>query len=80
MGGAIEDTLKDLKNRIFNAENLHIANNVFRMHYIATVMGLVIFSVLLSLGQVCFNSHRVIKLRIKNEGEVEIRASPSWTS
>ena len=52
MYGAFEGTFKDLKKQIFNAEELQTSNVVFRMHYVATVTGLITFSVLLSIGQV----------------------------
>ena len=50
----LQNTFKDLRDQIFNAEAIQTSNVVFRMHYVFTVTGLITASVLLSIGQVTF--------------------------
>ena len=42
-------------DKVFTAEAINIDNIVFKLHYRVTVTALVIFSVVLSLGQVSNN-------------------------
>ena len=50
-GGAF----KDVYDKVFTTEAVNIDNIVFKLHYRVTVTALVIFSVVLSLGQVSIN-------------------------
>ena len=46
------DTLKDLGSKIFDVGELAVDNFVFKLHRIVTVVLLLAFSVVTSLGQV----------------------------
>ena len=53
MGGdSLFDSLKDLGTKIFDVGELAVDNIVFRLHRIGTVVLLLTFSVVTSLGQV----------------------------
>ena len=49
---ALFDSFKDVYDKVFTTEAVNIDNTVFKLHYRVTVTALVIFSVVLSLGQV----------------------------
>ena len=49
------DSFKDVYDKVFTTEAVNIDSIVFKLHYRATVMALVGFSVVLSLGQVSIN-------------------------
>ena len=49
------DSFKDVYDKVFTTEAVNIDNIVFKLHYRVTVTALVIFSVVLSLGQVSIN-------------------------
>ena len=48
------DSLKDLGTKIFDVGELSVDNFVFKLHRIVTVVLLLAFSVVTSLGQVKF--------------------------
>lgn len=45
-------SFKDVYDKVFSTEAVNIDNIIFKLHYRVTVTALVIFSVVLSLGQV----------------------------
>ena len=55
------DSLKDLGTKIFDVGELSVDNIVFKCHRIATVVLLLAFSVVTSLGQVNFRRYIFIK-------------------
>mgnify|MGYP001366088637 CR=1 FL=1 len=52
---ALFGSFKDVYDKVFTTEAVNIDNIVFKLHYRVTVTALVIFSVVLSLGQVSIN-------------------------
>ena len=52
------DSFKDVYDKVFTTEAVNIDNIVFKLHYRVTVTALVIFSVVLSLGQVSIKVHK----------------------
>ena len=46
------DSFKDIYDKVFTTDAVNTDNLVFKLHYRVTVTSLVIFSVVLSLGQV----------------------------
>ena len=53
MGGDnLFDSLKDLVTKIVGIDEVHVDNMVFKLHRIGTVVLLLVFSVVISLGQV----------------------------
>ena len=48
------DSFKDVYEKVFTTSSVNTDNLIFKLHYRVTVTALVIFSVVLSLGQVRF--------------------------
>lgn len=56
------DSLKDLGTKIFDVGELSVDNLVFKLHRIVTVVLLLAFSVVTSLGQVYFRRYIFIEM------------------
>ena len=52
---ALFGSFKEVYDKVFTTEAVNIDNIVFKLHYQVTVTALVIFSIVLSLGQVSIN-------------------------
>ena len=49
------DGLKDVREKLFNFDEINTDNFVCKLHHMVTVIILIAFSILLSLSQVLFN-------------------------
>ena len=56
------ESLKDLGTKIFDVGELSVDNFVFKLHRIVTVVLLLAFSIVTSLGQVNFRQYNFIKI------------------
>ena len=60
------DSFKDVYDKIFVTGGINIDNIIFKLHYRVTVTALVIFSVVLSLGQVKTTIFHQVMIFFKN--------------